>query len=515
MARGYWPATRDGKFFQLSTLFRALAFLVAACSLTWVGVLWWWQRIGLNPQLSDLLLYLGLLPLVLLALLLGLRWAWQHRKALALPGAAVAEGAVASTNAVPPDATSVAARQAVLQIVQVHAHSVAGEEAADLLEAAASGKPIPQPDSELRHEDGLPVVCARIADKGLAPEALRARLMTLLPSVRPHSGGTADEQPLSDNLLRALAALEPVLEAQRDGLMSIYQAGLGSLSGGGASVAGLPNAQRPVLPGLSVLMGWPVHWTNEERLLARAWVENCLRDREADLSSAYALTFISWAGSGEELWLRADQVAHAPGLAPWLLVLGCESDVDPARISSLAAAHRLYDAALRPGGCMPGEAAAALLLAPASWARPAGANELRVRIHRPALLRRDRSVESAGRVTHVDVAQAVEQALMAAQLTAADLGMLVCDADLHSSRGGELYGMAVEALPQLDPLEDMRLLGRVTGRTGVASALLVLAAAAEAVKSLKKPTLALTLADPHLRMAVVLKPQETHDDATS
>ena len=53
------PARRDRKSFQLSTFFRALAFLVAVCCLTWVGGLWWWQRTGHSAEVSDLLLYLA------------------------------------------------------------------------------------------------------------------------------------------------------------------------------------------------------------------------------------------------------------------------------------------------------------------------------------------------------------------------------------------------------------------------------------------------------------------------
>jgi hypothetical protein len=75
--------------------------------------------------------------------------------------------------------------------------------------------------------------------------------------------------------------------------------------------------------------------------------------------------------------------------------------------------------------------------------------------------------------------------------------------------------MAVDALQHLDPVEDMRLLGKVTGHTGVASALLVLAAAAEAVRVVKKPTLALGVADSHLRMALVLQPPQASDDTAA
>jgi hypothetical protein len=259
------------------------------------------------------------------------------------------------------------------------------------------------------------------------------------------------------------------------------------------------------------LLGWPAHWSALDQAVARAWLERCLQNEVCDLTLGYAVSYAGVPGTGEELWLRADQMSHGATRSPWLLVAGCDSDVAQARVDALVASQRLYDAGARPGGCVPGEAAAALLLAPAEWVPPQDMDVSTVRLHRPALLRRDKAVEAAGRVAHRELADVAQQALGVAQIAAADLGMVVCDADLHSQRSTELYGMSVDALHHLDPVEDMRLLGKVTGYTGAASALLVLAAAAEAVKTLNKPTLALCMADSHLRMAAVLKPPEVPD----
>ena len=50
--------------------------------------------------------------------------------------------------------------------------------------------------------------------------------------------------------------------------------------------------------------------------------------------------------------------------------------------------QRLYDATTRPGGCIPGEAAAALLLAPADWTPPQDKDLATVRLPPPVLQRR-------------------------------------------------------------------------------------------------------------------------------
>lgn len=509
---------RDRNFPQLSTFFRALAFLVAVCCLTWVAVLWWWQRTGHSAQVQDLVLYLGVLPIAVALALLGLRWVWRRAAArqAAVAGAALASapGPAAAVDAGAAGGVEAQARHATLQLVMFGARSVAGEQAGDLLEAAAAGKPLPAPDAELTNDDGLPVLCARMRDQLLDLDVVRSEMEPLFPLVQQRlPDAQATETP--EHVLRALAALKPAMETPRDFLWSQHQAALMALEDGGASMARLPPAQRPPLPALRVLLGWPAHWSPWDQALARTWVEHCLQGEACDLTKGYAVSYAAVSGAGEELWLRADQMGHGATRTPWLLVAGCDSDVDPVRVDALAGAQRLYDASARPGGCIPGEAAAALLLAPAGWAPPADADMPTVRLHRPALLRRDKSVEAAGRVGHRELGEACAQSLEAAQIPAADLGMVVCDADQHSPRSTELYGMAVDALQHLDPVEDMRLLGKVTGHTGTASALLVLAAAAEAVKSLKKPVLALCVGDSHLRMALVLKPSEAADGAAS
>jgi len=502
----------------LSKFFRALAFLVAVCCLTWVGVLWWWQRAGHNIEVQDVVVYLGLLPLALVLLLLALKWGWQRadaRRAAAL--AAVPAGAAAGATSTGTDAVGVAeaqARHTVMQLVYVATCSISGDQVSDLLDAAAAGKPLPQPDSEFSNDDGLPVLCARIPDKALPLEALRAELENLLPQVQQRQSDWHSLEP-GEHVVRALAALQEPLLAQQGWLAGLDQALKAAMEDGGASLSRLPPAQRPPLPNLRVLLGWPSHWTAFEQALARGWVERLLSGSEVDLSHAYALSFAGLAGTGEDLWVRADQMNQPATRANWLLVAACHSDLDQGRVDTLSAAQRLYDAAVRPGGCVPGEAAAALLLAPEEWKPPQDMDVATVKLHRPALIRRGKPVEAAGKIDHRDLAEAVAQALVAAQMEAPAVGMLVCDADQHSQRTTELYGLAVGALPHLDPVEDMRLLGKITGYAGAASWLLVLAAASTAVKASKKATLALGMADSHLRMALLLKPQEEPDAAVA
>lgn len=498
---------------QVSKFFRALALLLVVCCLTWVGVLWRWQRSGHSIEVRDIVVYLGLLPLAVVLFLLALRWAWQQAGVRsAAVAAGIGAGAAPSAADEANNATEERARHAVVQLVHVASCSVAGTQANELLDAAAAGKPQPQPDAELHGGDGLPVLCARIPETTLSLEGLRAEIDALLPLVQQRQAEWQTQQP-RDDVLRALGALKEPLLSQQTWLLALDDTLKAAMEDGGEAVSRLPASQRPPLPALRVLLGWPQHWSVFEQALARLWVERLLGESQADLSAAYAVNYVVLAGTGEDLWLRADQLCQPAYQTPWLLVAACHSELDQARVEALALAQRLFDASERPGGCMPGEAAAALLLAPADWVPPEALDCSPLHLHRPALMRRGKPVEAAGRIDHRELAEAMVQALVTARMEATAVTTVVCDADQHSQRSGELYGVAVDMLSHLDPVEDMRLLGKVTGFTGVASWLLVLAAASVATTSSKKSTLALGMADSHLRMALVLKSQTEPDAA--
>mgnify|MGYP003576109956 CR=1 FL=1 len=54
----------------------ALLFLLIT-ALLWTSVLWHWESTRHNMSVSDIVIYLGLLPLACFGLLLALRWAWH------------------------------------------------------------------------------------------------------------------------------------------------------------------------------------------------------------------------------------------------------------------------------------------------------------------------------------------------------------------------------------------------------------------------------------------------------
>ncbi len=483
----------------MKKLFNGLALLVAVTCLVWVAVLWRWQHTSRDMSVEDIVLYLGLLPLVVIGLILMLRWAWRGARARQLAQAAAVSTAGASGGAATAESAQGAgdaAQRHVAHAVWLAATCTPGGASTDeLLSAAKDQDPRPRPDGELVDDDGLPVMCARIAD--LPVEGLTATLAPVLQAVAARL--SADEpQPteLDAGVLRALAALQTPLQE---------------------AAAALPMWQGVFMeddaPGLHVLLGVPAAWTPFERLVAQDWIKLMLT-AEAALPPAARLVLQVHAEGGEALWLKADQTLmllaqqQRRGL---VLALAAHSDLSGQGLARLAQAGRLFHPQRQPKGHMPGEAAAALLLASQGWPlQPPDADDAELAplawLHRPALARRGKSIDDAGKVDAGTLAACIEAAQSASRLDVADLASLVCDADQHTPRGTELFSITLDMVPALDPNDDMRLTGTVCAGAGAATALTVIAGACAQAQALGKPVLAACLGDAVMRLALVARP---------
>lgn len=485
---------------------RPLSISFAVCCLTWLGVLWWWQRSERSVSEVDLLVYLGLLPLVLLLFLVALRHSWARAAGAAAVAHVSPEAGAESGAAGPkPLLASEELRHASLRLVHAAIMTTGGAHAGDLLQAAADGQPLPVPDGLLLSHLGLPSICARLPDSLLALEPCRSHIDPVIKRVGLENERWQAEQP-SERVLRALAALREPLTGSRQWLLdeALRRQEVQALSEN--------NRQR-----VRLILGCSSTWSVFETTLALRWVEALWAGDDDALGKFYSLEVTLVHGSGEDLWLKADQIAHVQQTrqeAGWLLLTAADSALDQANVNELSVAGRLLHTRPTPGGLVPGEAAATLLIAPPDWTAPADVAALPVRLHRPALLQRGKPIDAAGKVDAEVLRQAIDQATKAARLPIACVAALVCDADQHSPRVNELYGATSEDLPQLDPLDDMRSLAKVTGHTGVASCLLVVACAGEWVRTLARPVLALGLADSRMRLALVIQPDHRQDAAT-
>jgi hypothetical protein len=373
----------------------------------------------------------------------------------------------------------------------------AGESAADVQAAAKEGAPRPVLDPELRDDAGLPVLTARIP--GLDTAAFAAPLETPLAATRAKRPEWVELMP-PEHVLRALGALQAPL-AQAVAAMAPWAARFEPTPDAPRGQA----AERRV----RVLLGWPADWSAFEQELGLAFATALIESGGGAPIPAACFVLTAHAGSGEDLLTHADRLLQTmarEGHDEPLIVAACHSAIGAAAIEALERDGLLFDSQKRPKGRMPGEAAAALVLAGAAWPAAPDADGPLPHLHRPAVMRRDKSVDAPGRVSSELASQAMTEALAAARLGADAVAALACDADQHSARGAEFFGAALALLADLDAVEDMRLLGTVTGAVGAVSALLVVACAAERAKAGDKPCLAATFGDAFARLALVALP---------
>lgn len=511
------------------------ALLVVVACVVWAGVLWQWSASGRDPSTADIVLWLVALPLVLVALLLASGWAWRGFRA---SEAARAEAAAASSAAAPASAAAAsstapssdaAARHGVVRLLGAHVLTAAGSSVRDLLSAAEENAPRPTPDAELRDDDGLPLLSARIPD--LEPASIEAETAAELAAARASTPEWQDA-PVDACVWRALAALRQPLDEAVAGLsawstalsvapetadaraaaVSLLPLGRAADGAGAPSETAVTGGPRPVRE-VRVLVGWPLTWQPFEQALARDVVASWLAEGAAAAMPGVRFAVEAEAMGGAALLQHADrhlQAALRAGRHDPLLIAACHSTIGAEPVQAMELAGTLHRAGLRPKGRIPAEAAAVLVVAGPAWPAADGGDDAAVHLHRPAVLARDKSIDAPGRVTAAVAGDALAQALVAARLEsrADEEGALrlVGDADQHSERAAELFGAAGQVLPGLDPSEDVVAFGHVTGAIGAVAALATVAAAAERARADGVPCMALSVGDPQVRLALVALP---------
>ena len=520
----------------MNRFFKGFALLIALTCAVWVAVLWNWQNTQHEISVPDVVIYLGALPLTLFALVLMTRWAWQGASAKAAAGSAAGSvaGSVKGTAAVETgaNAAGTSERFRTWQLLAAHGNTVLGCAPADWASAAADQAPRPKLDDELRNGEGLPVLSARV--QGVDVTEVAEALEAIATPLRQQDA----QQQVSAQLVRALALLQEPLAAAVQALVPwsaqlmkppLSSAGVGSASGAmnEAAAAKASAASNLLDARVRVLLAWPTDGSGLDHEVALRWLTSQLHQLGEGLvdTGRWAVNVVPSAASrplnttsndkkqtslsGPELWLQADALMQAQARnerCDALLLLACHSDLVPETVDQLDAQGRLFSSQ-HPKGVIPGEAAAALLVAPAEWPADPDAQAPVPHLHRAAVAARDKSVDAAGRTAHTLSTQLVQQALAAAQLSATEVAALANDADQHTPRAAEVFGCMLEQLPALDATDDMRMTGQLCGSTGACGTLLAVAMAAHLASKLEKPCLALSVGDSIWRAALVVRPQ--------
>lgn len=499
----------------MSKVWKILALLLVITALVWLTTMWRWQSAHVDPTPGDLALNLALLPLVLTAALVGTLWSVKRLRGYAAsPVTAPAPTRAATPSADSGAHTAAAERSASVRVLAAAVQVQAGATWAEARTAVAEGDCKPGLDAELRDADGIAVFTA--PKKDLATDTVADAVNELLAErARSQPEVWAGREAPTD-MLRALALLEPTVAALQESLAAQWPA----LSAPSALPRGAASAPLQ-LPTASIRVGIPARWSATTQQLAGDWLEQLLAPhidaglKAAGQSRAMASNarpavqlHVHASESAESFWQLMEQQLQqwqrdkAPGL---LWVLAADSLVSEEIVEAMASSGELF-AGRHQQGRVPGEAAAALLLASEAWAVPPEAPPALARLHKASLARRDKSADATGRITPQTLMQALGDTLKGHGLEATSLQHLTTDGDHRASRTGELYETTQELLPHLDANEHAMRLGLGCGDVGVARLLACTALAATQTAAAEAPGLVLGTLSPYDRLVALVTP---------
>jgi hypothetical protein len=454
----------------------------AVFTLCWGGALWYWRSHNTMPGSADVVLYLVLLPVVLLFLL------WFARKLILLASAApVVAGAAPATAPAPAAPAPVPA----LHLMSGALRLPHGQSAQELVDAIAASAARPALDKELMDDHGFPVMSARV--EGVDTAATQEAFTAWLDAQALPDPGYNDEQ------WRALA------------LGADVAVELGQAASAHQQLFGHDDATPAVraaslLPTLQLLPLLPPEWSLAQRAAAARWLLHLVQ-MQGWPADRLALSSASERSPTDPLALIAQlaqtsRTAAAPCVA---IVLACASHIGEDTIDAWSRQGLLFTARNQRGR-IPGEGAAGLLLADAQQAAlldTDAAPQLHATVHGA----HGTSTDGPGLVDPGVLAGLGQDALRSAASNAADVQLVVGDADHRASRNGELLAAAGACAPQLDTASHVLGVATTCGHTGTVGALAALVLARHETQERDSHVLYLSNQDPFQRSAAVVRPQ--------
>lgn len=453
---------------------RKASAAVFVFGLTWAGTIGYWRQTGSAPGGLEILAMLGLLP----AGLFGGGWMLRSmvRRAGERAVARIGEddAATAPTAAV----GEVAATPAGLAIL---AAAVRLPDAVDLSvllsRPLAASRPGLHP--QLKDRDGLPVFAGFVADLADPAESAAELDAELAPRHR-----------------RALALLEPVLDE-----LAVQAA---------QALPMLPVAEERVIAGWRQQRAQAVERVLAVECLIDADMPAALQTRVHDWLSRrldemgldqrrYAVDVVPVRDAGHA-WEHLHRLADDQVVGPrWYLLLSACSAIDPDVIERWQSQGGLYRSRW-PGGRIPGEAAAGVLLANAA----ATQGQARMWLQRPqrAPVAGDMPVRQRARQSS-DLAATV---LAASALDAQALGFVISDAGVQEELTVETGQVAFALCPELDVATQCLPLSASTGMLDVGAPLALLAVAYARLEQSDAAVLVLGMDPPDSRWVALLYP---------
>lgn len=494
----------------MAKFLKFLLLLVAVTAVVWLASLWRWHSRGMDPSGAELAIYLLAVPVVLtLSLVAGV---WQIQKLRAFAGALLAAPTTAATTAPPPAPSPTVPDMLVLS---AHAQSRLGPSWEAAQQATQSGSHPPALHARLLDGSGRPAFTAQWDELSVEDVAVSWDAF-ITDGAQSELAATGVTQP-PDDVLRTLALLAQCLTAIQPELHEQWSV---LASTGAIELDGQGQAPASPPPRVRIQIGIPARWSESWRLAVTAWVRqqlsflilDGLKAAGQSLAMAQtpravvqcsvhpvedASTFLAELTVRQQRWL-----AHG---VPALMVIA----VADSFLSQACVAQRHAQGQL-PGidtsqGRLPGEAAAALVLATPQWVAAPGypGTPVLATMGVPQLLRRERSADQKGPPSD-ELGQVIETALRASGLEPAGVGSVTTDTDQRPQRQAEMLTVVEKHFSHLESSTDALCIGMGGGDVGIASWALSVALAADQVRQAKAPAMVLGNADEWQRMAWVL-----------
>lgn len=443
-------------------------------AIVWALVLGWWQSNDHTPGITDLVLFLGALPLALVGGFLLLRGFIEHLKA-PIGSPEKREAAFCDDDPLAAQTSRDDAAERAFRLPLAESFVLTGAGGADDVLAALSEGKLPQPSKRLLDAIGFPAYAVEIEgiDTGEIDNALSS------------TGGALAALVAQERNARALTLLDQVVAQARDRVDGLAEAG--------------------AIRRLSVLWLVPGDWPAECLDDMQTWCrEACWRNTKiADLDISTVPV------SGEDVVMQVlDEMSvtscRSPSPDEAVLIVAATSWIDAAGIVRLDETGQLFSPN-RQECRIPGEAAVALLFGHFA-VQPDFASEGVVTCSRINAGLRDKPLEAKGRLSGKLLQKLLAGLFDASGTDGERIAAVVADTDLHASRIAELHEGVAATLEHLDPAKDYLTTGAVAGNSSPIAPLVALAVAKNKVIEQTAPVVCLSNQHPSYRAVWLLEP---------
>lgn len=465
----------------------------------WLAAVFYWQSTARLPAQSELLIYLGLLPLALIGVGWGINKAISHESAPTADKTAAAKLKAGEDDAKRAQQQAEQQRSWYLNILASSLQTSAGSTTADVLAKLKDGEVQAELDPELKNEDGFAVFSARIADLDVT-NSLDAFNEWAVAS------GLSELQ-WSEAQLRAL-------HLASTGFVELTQAAAShcevQLFQQRAEHGRSRTAADELVPNLQLMTLWPQGWEKPNQLAASSWLrslaiqhgwpERRILANEPSLTQANPLELV------DQICLQAGRTQIPTGG----ILTACDCGIDQNAVDALTSRGQLFGGK-NTGGSKPGEVAAGLLFADKQQGRLFGQPNFS-KLHRASWALREKSADERGKISADLLSTVLVKALKTGKVDPQRLKFVSADNDHKPAREAELAQMFSSTLPDLDFLKDGVKVAQTCGSAHHALTVAALCIAHQYVVNEQLPAVCVRLQAPFFRAAVALSPDEIGEE---